>query len=164
MDHTPEKKGSRNIEMIVGSKKQVAQTAQNWNPKGQHDENEVKMITPTKPTSAEKKLVPDRDILKERSPQPQRYSINKEHVSSGKKHSSPILTSADRRQSQIQQEEVKESFEVFNNGKISPAEPDQYDEVYQMYKEMASLIRDGMPASDSENGSNKHPSEENKKS
>ena len=164
MDHTPEKKGSRNIEMIVGSKKQVAQTAQNWNPKSQHDENEVKMVTPTKPTSAEKKLVPDRDILKERSPQPQRYSINKEHVSSGKKHSSPILTSADRRQSQIQQEEVKESFEVFNNGKISPDESEQYDEVYQMYKEMASLIRDGMPASDSENGSNKHQSEENKKS
>jgi hypothetical protein len=124
MDHTPEKKGSRNIEMIIGSKKQVAQTAQNWNPKSQHDENEVKMVTPTKPTFAEKKLVPDRDILKERSPQPQRYSINKEHVSSGKKHSSPILSSADRRQSQIQQEEVKESFEVFNNGKISPAEPD----------------------------------------
>ncbi len=102
MDHTPEKKGSRNIEMIVGSKKQVAQTAHNWNPKSQHNENEVKMVTPTKPTSAEKKLVPDRDILKERSPQPQRFSLNKEHVSSGKKHSSPILTSADRRKSQIQ--------------------------------------------------------------
>ena len=88
--------------MIVGSKKQVAQTAHNWNPKSQHDENEVKMVTPTKPTSAEKKVVPDRDILKERSPQPQRYSIIKEHVASGgKKHSSPILTSADRRQSQI---------------------------------------------------------------
>jgi hypothetical protein len=33
MDHTPEKKGSRNIEIIIGSKKQVAQTAHNWNPK-----------------------------------------------------------------------------------------------------------------------------------
>jgi hypothetical protein len=33
-----------------------------------------------------------------------------------------------------------------------------------MYKEMASLIRDGMPASGSENGSNKHQLEENKKS
>jgi hypothetical protein len=125
MDHTPEKKGSRNIEMIIGSKKQVAQTAQNWNPKTQHDENEVRMVTPTKPTSAEKKLVPDRDILKERSPQPQRYSLNKDNVSSsGKKHSSPVLTSADRRQSQIQHEEVKESFEVYNNGKISADEPE----------------------------------------
>lgn len=33
-----------------------------------------------------------------------------------------------------------------------------------MYKEMASLIRDGMPASDSENGSNQQLSEENKQS
>jgi hypothetical protein len=41
---------------------------------------------------------------------------------------------------------------------------EQYDEVYQMYKEMASLIRGGMPASDSENGSNKQLSEENKNS
>jgi hypothetical protein len=43
-------------------------------------------------------------------------------------------------------------------------DPEQYDEVYQMYKEMASLIRGGMPASDSENGSNKKLSEENKNS
>jgi hypothetical protein len=33
-----------------------------------------------------------------------------------------------------------------------------------MYKEMASLIRDGMPASDSENGSGIHQAEENKNS
>ena len=38
--------GSRKIEMIVGSKKQVAQTAHNWNPKSQDNENEVKMVTP----------------------------------------------------------------------------------------------------------------------
>ena len=41
-------------------------------------------------------------------------------------------------------------------------EPEQYDEVYQMYKEMASLIRGGMPGSDS--GSNNNQSEEEKKS
>lgn len=50
-DSTPDKKtGSRNLEM-VGSKKQIAQTAQNWNPKTsqqQQDENEIKLVTPTK--------------------------------------------------------------------------------------------------------------------
>jgi hypothetical protein len=113
------------------------------------------MITPTKQTSAEKKLVGDRDILKERSPQPQRYSPKNNNLSSGKKHSSsPVLTSADRRAIQIAQviqEETKEERKA-----VIPEveEPEQYDEVYQMYKEMASLIRDGMPASDSENGSN----------
>jgi hypothetical protein len=43
------------------------------------------MVTPTKQTSAEKKLVIDRDILKERSPQPQRYSPKTANLSSGKK-------------------------------------------------------------------------------
>ena len=160
MDHTPEKK-TRNLEM-VGSKKQVAQTAQNWNPKSQHDENEMKMVTPTKQTSAEKKIVVDRDILKERSPQPQRFSPKNPNLSCGKKHSSPVLSSADRRAIHVAQVVMKEEIKETNPHPVE--DPEQYDEVYQMYKEMASLIRGGMPASDSENGSNKQLSEENKNS
>lgn len=49
------------------------------------------------------------------------------------------------------------------NGAATP-EPEAYDEIYQMYKEMASLVRGGMPGSDSEKGSHNHPSEENKNS
>jgi hypothetical protein len=48
-------------------------------------------------------------------------------------------------------EEVKEVPHV-ENGAATP-EPEAYDEIYQMYKEMASLVRGGMPASDSEKGS-----------
>lgn len=89
---TPEKK-TRNIEMVD---KKIVKTAQNWNPKNQQNENEI-LVTPTKPTSAEKKLVSDRDILKERSPQPQRFSPKKDLTqSSGKKHQSPVITSAER--------------------------------------------------------------------
>lgn len=123
------------------------------------------MVTPTKQTSAEKKLVVDRDILKERSPQPQRYSPKDHKLSSGGKKlsSSPVLTSADRRAIQVAQVMHEESKEE-SKGVVEVEEPEQYDEVYQMYKEMASLIRDGMPASDSENGSNQQLSEENKQS
>lgn len=126
MDQTPEKK-TRNIEM-VGSKKQVAQTAQNWNPKNHQDEN---MVTPTKQTSAEKKLVVDRDILKERSPQPQRYSPKDHKLSSGGKKlsSSPVLTSADRRAIQVAQVMHEESKEE-SKGVVEVEEPEQYDEVY----------------------------------
>jgi hypothetical protein len=41
-----------------------------------------------------------------------------------------------------------------NGGVSSPGEQESYDEIYQMYKEMASLVRGGMPASDSDKNSN----------
>jgi hypothetical protein len=51
---------------------------------------------------------------------------------------------------------------VENGGALTPEGTEEgYDEIYQMYKEMASLVRDGMPGSDSEKGSNP---EENKNS
>ncbi len=59
-------------------------------------------------------------------------------------------------------EEVKE-VPYMENGSATP-EPESYDEIYQMYKEMASLVRGGMPGSDSEKGSRNHLSEENKNS